>query len=190
MELSRCGDFGYPWPLSQGLWVKRHQKIPKISTKICQKQNTQAMLEFALARRSPFCISAHSFSCWIAGGENKYTHTHTHTHTNYYEDISPRLSSISSKRAHCQITGVCHKKESVSCSAIFNSAIPWPVALQALLSMGFPRQEYWSELPFPSPGDVPKPGIEPESPHCRRILYCLSHRGGCHTFFKFRMPRH
>ena len=38
------------------------------------------------------------------------------------------------------------------------------VAYQASLSMGFSRQEYWSGLPFPSPGDLPDPGIEPESP--------------------------
>ena len=41
---------------------------------------------------------------------------------------------------------------------------PWTVAYQALLSMGFSRQEYWSGLPFPSPGDLPDPGIEPRSP--------------------------
>ena len=41
---------------------------------------------------------------------------------------------------------------------------PWTVALQAPLSMGFPRQEYWNELPLPSPGDLPDPGIEPRSP--------------------------
>ena len=35
---------------------------------------------------------------------------------------------------------------------------------QAPLSMGFSRQEYWSGLPFPSPGDLPDPGIEPRSP--------------------------
>ena len=40
----------------------------------------------------------------------------------------------------------------------------WTVAYQAPLSMGFPRQEYWSGLPFPSPGDLPNPGIEPRSP--------------------------
>ena len=39
-------------------------------------------------------------------------------------------------------------------------ATPWTVAYQALLSMGFSRQEYWSGLPFPSPGDLPDPGIE------------------------------
>ena len=40
-------------------------------------------------------------------------------------------------------------------------ATPWIVAYQVPLSMGFPRQEYWSGLPFPSPGDFPNPGIEP-----------------------------
>ena len=41
---------------------------------------------------------------------------------------------------------------------------PWTVASQAPLSMRFPRQEYWSGLPFPPPGDLPDPGIELESP--------------------------
>ena len=43
-------------------------------------------------------------------------------------------------------------------------ATPWTVACQAPLSMGFSRQEYWSGLPFPSPGDLPNPGIEYGSP--------------------------
>ena len=41
---------------------------------------------------------------------------------------------------------------------------PRTVAYQAPLSMGFSRQEYWSRLPFPSPGDLPHPGIKPRSP--------------------------
>ena len=41
---------------------------------------------------------------------------------------------------------------------------PWTVACQAPLSMAFSRQEYWSGLPVPSPGDLPNPGIESESP--------------------------
>ena len=45
-----------------------------------------------------------------------------------------------------------------------HSATPWTVAHQVHLSMGFPRKEYWSELPFPSPGDLSDPGIEPVSP--------------------------
>ena len=50
------------------------------------------------------------------------------------------------------------------CSAVSNSATPWTVALQAPLSMGFSRQEYWRGLPFPSPGDLSYPGIELGSP--------------------------
>ena len=41
---------------------------------------------------------------------------------------------------------------------------PWSVAHQDPASMGFSKQEYWSGLPFPSPGDLPDPGIEPGSP--------------------------
>ena len=43
-------------------------------------------------------------------------------------------------------------------------ATPWTLAYQAPLSVGFSRQEYWSGLPFPSPGDLLDPGIEPRSP--------------------------
>ena len=43
-------------------------------------------------------------------------------------------------------------------------ATPWTVAYQVPLSMGFSRQEYWSGLPFLSPGDLSNPGIEPRSP--------------------------
>ena len=46
-------------------------------------------------------------------------------------------------------------------------ATPWTVAYQAPPSVGFSRQEYWSGLPFPSPGDLPNPGIEPGSPTLR-----------------------
>ena len=43
-------------------------------------------------------------------------------------------------------------------------ATPWTIAHQAPQSMEFSRQEYWSGLPFPSPEDLPNPGIEPGSP--------------------------
>ena len=48
-------------------------------------------------------------------------------------------------------------------SVLSDSVTPWTVARQAPLSLGFSRQEYWSELPFPSPGDLPIPGIKPTS---------------------------
>ena len=54
------------------------------------------------------------------------------------------------------------KMKSLSRARLF--ATPWTVAHQARLSMGFSRQEYWSGLPFPSPGDLPNPGIKPRSP--------------------------
>ena len=54
------------------------------------------------------------------------------------------------------------KVKSLSCVQLF--VIPWTVAYQAPLSMGFSRQEYWNELPFPSPEDLPNPVIEPGSP--------------------------
>ena len=53
---------------------------------------------------------------------------------------------------------------SESYSVMSNSATQQIVACQALLSMGFSRQEYSSGLPFPSPGDLPNPGIEHRSP--------------------------
>ena len=49
-------------------------------------------------------------------------------------------------------------------SVTSNSETPRTAARQAPLSMGFPRQEHWSGLPFPSPGDLPNPGTEPRSP--------------------------
>ena len=48
-------------------------------------------------------------------------------------------------------------------AVVSDSATPWTVAHQALRSMGFSRQEYWSGVPFPSPGDLSGPGIQPRS---------------------------
>ena len=54
---------------------------------------------------------------------------------------------------------------------------PWTVARQASLSVGFSRQGYWSGLPFPSPGDLPDPGVEPGSPALQAEALPLSHQG-------------
>ena len=57
------------------------------------------------------------------------------------------------------------KVKSLSCVRLF--ATPWTIAHQAPPSMEFSRQEYWSGLPLPSPGDLPDPRIEPGSPALR-----------------------
>ena len=56
------------------------------------------------------------------------------------------------------------KKKDVKNIMLTIFATPWTVAYQVPPSMGFSRHECWSGLPFPSPGDVPDPGIEPRSP--------------------------
>ena len=56
-------------------------------------------------------------------------------------------------------------------------ATPWTVARQAPLSLGFPRQEHWSGLPFPLPGDLPHPGMELVSPALAGVSLSLSHLG-------------
>ena len=62
-------------------------------------------------------------------------------------------------------------------SVLSDSANPWTAARQAPLSVRFPRQEYLSGLPFPSPGDLSNPGIEPGSPALQvNIFYHLSHQ--------------
>ena len=73
----------------------------------------------------------------------------------------------------------------VSCEVMSNSfAAPWTVACQAPLSMGFSRQEYWGDLPFPSPDDLPNPGIKPMSPALvDGFFYPLSHQGSVHIYF-------
>ena len=58
-----------------------------------------------------------------------------------------------------------------------DSATPRTVTRQAPLSMRFPRQEYWSGLPFPSPGDLSNPGTQPASPALQADSLPLSHLG-------------
>ena len=67
------------------------------------------------------------------------------------------------------------KVKSLSCVRLL--ATPWTAAYQAPLSVEFSRQEYWSGLPFPSPGIFLTQGSNPGLPHCRQTLYHLSHQG-------------
>ena len=60
--------------------------------------------------------------------------------------------------------GFPEESESEVAQSCLTFMTPWTVAYQAPLSMGFSRQEHWRGLPFPSPGDLPDPGIKPGSP--------------------------
>ena len=62
-------------------------------------------------------------------------------------------------------------------SVVSDSVTPCSAACQAPLSLRFPRQEYWSGLPFPSPGDLPDPGIKPRSPAWQVDSLPLCHSG-------------
>ena len=71
------------------------------------------------------------------------------------------IMALTITKAFLVITVVSEVK---SLSRVRLFATPWTVAYQAPPSMGFSRQEYWSGLPFVSPGDLPDPGIESSSP--------------------------
>ena len=65
-----------------------------------------------------------------------------------------------------------------------DSVAPWTVAHQVPLSMGFSRQEYWSGLPSPPPGDLPDPGIEPASPTLAGRFFTTSTNWEAHRHAK------
>ena len=100
-------------------------------------------------------------------GSDTYTSSHFCSHN--------VLTCITSHSNHSRTLQLCSSQiHSPPCSQKWKwsrsvvSHSLWPhgltIAYQAPQSMGFSRQEYWSGLPFPSPGDLPNPGIEPRSP--------------------------
>ena len=98
--------------------------------------------------------------------EQHTTHTHTHTPWAWRRYLETGRDLYQTAQL---------KVKSLSRVRLF--VTPWTVAYQVPPSMVFSRQEYWSGLPFPSPGDLPDPGMNPGLPHCWQMLYCLSHRG-------------
>ena len=75
-----------------------------------------------------------------------------------------------------------------SLSHVWFSVNPWTVAHQAPLSMGFSRQDCWSGLPCPPPGDLPDPGSNLLLLHCRWILYCRATREARNNVDEMWMP--
>ena len=78
-----------------------------------------------------------------------------------FQEVNLRTMQKGRNEKRARLT-LNQKVKSLSCVRLF--ATLWSIAHQAPLSMGFSRQEYWSGLPFSSPGHLPNPGIEPRSP--------------------------
>ena len=76
-----------------------------------------------------------------------------------------RTFNLSLTQAHCRVNKREKERKKVKLlNHVQLFVTPWTVAYHVPLSMGISREEYWSVLPFPSPGDLPNPGIEPGSP--------------------------
>ena len=136
-----------------------------------------------------------------------HTHTHTHTHTNALTTLyilsychplhhSYAQSHTDSCHSHgnacishtCIITyTIVLNVKSLSYVQLF--ATPWTVTYQVPLSIGFSRQEYWSGLPFPPPGDLPNPGVEPRSPTLQADALLSEPPGKPHTIV-YRLQSH
>ena len=110
-----------------------------------------------------FCEPGHSIK------EIQYTLSLLSVHM---EVRSIRSGSFLNSPPHHIVTGSFETNPAcvLSHAQLFASILT--VVCQAPLSMGFPREEYWSEMPFPTPGDLPNPGIKPHIPYIGRwILY-------------------
>ena len=93
------------------------------------------------------------------GQSSKYTNS---SFTSIFKNNRKSIQNIG--RRSTQIFSQRHMAKVKFLSRVRLFATPWTVAYQAPLSMGFSRQQYWSGLPCPSPGDLPDPGIKPRSP--------------------------
>ena len=90
--------------------------------------------------------------------------------------LSPFHTSPRGEDKWSQLRPDCHPSACMRAQLLSHAqlfATPWVVALQAPLSMGFSRQEYWSGLPFPPPGNLPNPRIKPTFPALQAVLNWL-----------------
>ena len=93
------------------------------------------------------------------------------------EPVSPALQADSLLLNHWGSPTALAREDHVFLCGVWLFVTPWTIAFRAPPSMGFSRQEYLSALPFPSPGDLPDPWLEPASPALQVDALPLSHRG-------------
>ena len=104
-------------------------------------------------RQHAMLFLSRSLRCWLTHNEPlKFRH-----HSAYGSVCHSSLRNMFLSASH-NIDTVC-----IRAQLHLTLLIPWTIAHRAPLSMEFPRQEYWSWLPFPTPGDLPDTGIEPKS---------------------------
>ena len=122
-------------------------------------------------------ISVHSPLCskgaLLPNSSKETTKQLDFVHVSYYCFVQARIEVLPQES----------KAERVLCSPLSHVqlfATPWTVALQAPLSMGFSRQEYWSGLPFLSPGDLSDTGVEPRSPAIEGRFFTIRATRGAH----------
>ena len=107
---------------------------------------------------------------WVSRSyKNALPTTHTHSLLKCTQGASQTRPRVRPRVCVCVSVSVTQ-----SCAAV---AILWTAARQAPLSVGFSRQEYWSGMLCPPPGDPPDPGIEPTSPALQADSLPLSHQG-------------
>ena len=104
------------------------------------------------------CLRGKSWSLAYFSNLSQFSNLPKNISTDWKKRLGPH------REGPCSTMAGCKEKKVKSFSHVRLFTTPWTVARQAPLSMGFSRQEYWSGLPFPSPGDLPIPGIKPGSP--------------------------
>ena len=110
-------------------------------------------------------------SCpWILSGSELLSH---HTWPYLQDEVQVQIPFLPKAFPDSFNSSLCVCAKSLS--RVWLCATPWTIAPQAPLSVEFSRQEYWSGLPFPPPGDLPNPGFKPESPTLQADSLPLSH---------------
>ena len=135
----RMGSFGETWmkPKTSNSQILLSHRLPGIKRINCKRRLSLKIH----TPTTPSCLKTH-----------------------FQDKITAWLRAhIWHKMELCWLQAHNYKVKVKSLSRVWLFATPWTVAYQAPLSMGFSRQEHWSALPFPSPGDLPDPGIEPGS---------------------------
>ena len=152
----------------------------------CLTRNSEVFCETMCVKLPAWCFTSRG-----PDTNSSITHiacmsTHTHTPSSFSSDKFKTIVGLpwwlSGNESDCQWRSGHANVWVLSCVRLF--AIPWTVAHQAPLSMGFLGQEYWSGLPFPTPGDLPDPGIQtvslasPAIGRRVRYLWCQCRRHG------------